>query len=93
MCLLQEVIRSPLLPEGISMIPKCTDPPSWPQSYCRNSNRHHKRRVQQVKYVYTDAAEAQRQQTQIAKNRISIAEKEIADLERKISQHQRWLDK
>ena len=51
------------------------------------------RRVTQVKYVYTDAAEAQRQQTQIAKNRISIAEKEIADLQRKVSQHERWLEK
>ena len=51
------------------------------------------RRVQQVKYVYVDAAEAQRQQTQIAKQNIDMAEKDIADLERKISQHQRWLDK
>ena len=51
------------------------------------------RRIQQVKYVYIDAAEAQRQQTQIAKNRIEIAGKEIAELERKIKQHQRWLEK
>ena len=49
------------------------------------------RRITQVKYVYIDAAEAQRQQTQIAKGRIDMAEKEIAELERKISQHEQYL--
>ena len=49
------------------------------------------RRITQVKYVYVDAAEAQRQQTQIAKQNIAMAEKDIAELQRKVAQHEQWL--